>query len=207
MTVSEIIFYFTIYSFLGWFLEVLYASYKSKRFVNRGFLFGPFCPIYGFGVLSLIILLQPISSKPLLFFLGAILITSSIEYLTGFILEFIFKTNWWDYSDKKYNLNGKICLKFSIYWGILSLFLFYFIHPTIINFVSLILSKSFFYLPIIISLYFLTDFIFSLIFIINLRSFFRKLNNLKDDYQENLVLFKKRSKRLFQAFPHIKLIK
>ena len=183
---SEIILYFTIYSFIGWLLEVLYVIYNSKKFVNRGFLFGPFCPIYGLGVLLLITILQPIINYPFFFFLGAIIITSVLEYLTGFILESIFKTNWWDYSDQKYNLNGKICLKFSIYWGILSLILFYFIHPSIVSLISLIISNFSLYLSLIFLSYFIIDFIFSLIFIINLKKILNRLDNFKDKYQENL---------------------
>ncbi|MDD4026707.1 MAG: putative ABC transporter permease [Candidatus Shapirobacteria bacterium] len=204
---SEIILYFAIYSLIGWALEVLYASYESKKFVNRGFLFGPVCPIYGIGVLFLITILGPIANHPFLFFIGAIITTSALEYLTGFILESIFKTNWWDYSDQKYNLDGKICLKFSIYWGFLSLFLFYFIHPSIVSFVSLIILKTSFYLSLAIFMYFLIDFIISLIFIINLRSIFHKLDHLKDQYEDDFLKFKRRSRRLFKAFPHIKLVK
>ena len=182
---SEIILYFTIYSFIGWLLEVLYVIYNSKKFVNRGFLFGPFCPIYGLGVLLLITILQPIINYPFFFFVGAIIITSVLEYLTGFILESIFKTNWWDYSDQKYNLNGKICLKFSIYLGILSLILFYFIHPSIVSLISLIISNFSLYLSLIFLSYFIIDFIFSLIFIINLKKILNRLDNFKDKYQEN----------------------
>lgn len=213
---SELILYFTIYSFLGWFLEVLYVSYQSKKLVNRGFLFGPFCPIYGFGVVSLIFFLQPISSHPLLFFVGAIIITSLIEYLTGFFLELIFKANWWDYSDEKYNLNGKICLKFSLYWGFLSLFLFYFIHPSISQFVSLIISKTSFYLPLVIFIYFLIDFIFTLTSLFDFRKISKNLQSLKEHYKDRLEDFEKeqikifnnfknKHKHFFNAFPNIKL--
>ena len=165
-------------------------SYQCKKLVNRGFLFGPFCPIYGFGVLLLIVSLSPISSSPLLFFIGAIAITSSLEYLTGFILEKIFKTNWWDYSNEKYNLDGKICLKFSIYWGFLSLVLFYFIHPTINSLTTKILNFSSFYLPFILVIYFTVDLVLSIISVAHLQ---QHIKNQKH--------------RLFKAFPHVKLSK
>ncbi len=217
-SLSELILYFLIYSFFGWVLEILYVSYHSKKFVNRGFLFGPFCPIYGFGVLLFLILLQPIYNYPLLFFIGAIIVTSSVEYLTGFIFEKFFKTTLWDYSNENYNLHGRICLRISIYWGFLSTFFFYFIQPNITQFVSFILSKSSIYLPIIILLYFITDFVITLISFFNLKKIFNNIELLKEKYLDDLenfnkeqktvyTNFKKSHRRLFKAFPKIKLVK
>lgn len=217
-SLPELILYFLIYSFFGWVLEILYVSYHSKKLVNRGFLFGPFLPIYGFGVIFFLILLQPIYNYPLLFFIGAIIITSSLEYLTGFIFEKFFKTTLWDYSNEDYNLHGKICLRISIYWGFLSTFFFYFIQPNINQFVSFILSKSSIYLPAIIVLYFITDFIITLISFLNLKKIFNSIESLKEKYLDDLenfnkeqnkiyTNFKRNHHRLFKAFPNIKLVK
>lgn len=216
-SLPELILYFLIYSFFGWVLEILYVSYHSKKFTNRGFLFGPFLPIYGFSVLSLLILLQPIYNYPLLFFIGAIIITSSVEYLTGFIFEKLFKTTLWDYSKESYNLQGRICLRISIYWGFLSTFFFYFIQPNISQFVSFILSKSSIYLPTIILLYFIIDFIITLISFFGLKKIFKNIESLKEKYLDDLenfnkeqkkiyTNFKKSHRRLFKAFPDIKLV-
>ncbi|MDD2483317.1 MAG: putative ABC transporter permease, partial [Candidatus Shapirobacteria bacterium] len=168
-----------------------------------------------------IILLSPIAYSPFLFFIGAIIVTSSLEYFTGFVLESIFKTTWWDYSDEKYNFDGKICLKFSIYWGFLSLFLFYFIHSSISQFVSLIISKTSFYLSSVLFLYFLADFIFTIISLYGFKNILEKFNQLKNQKIDQLELnhfkneiiekqneifkhFTQKYKRLIRAFPNLK---
>lgn len=179
---GKLVFYFTIYSFLGWLVEVAFAYSVSKKFVNRGFLFGPFCPIYGFGLLSLIILLKPFDKNIFLFFIGAILTTSIIEYLTGFVLEKIFKTHWWNYSHEKFNLHGYICLKFSIYWGVFGTLLYYFIHPSI----DLLVNNTPYQLVLIlfpiIFTYFLTDFIFTLHSLFKIKTIYKNLRKIKKNY-------------------------
>ena len=227
---TQLIFYFAIYSFLGWLVEVAYAYSISKKFVNRGFLFGPFCPIYGFGLLSLIVLLQSFTKNIFLFFIGAILTTSAIEYFTGFILEKIFKTHWWDYSKEKFNLHGYICLKFSIYWGIFGTLLYYFIHPFIALSVSHIPRILILILSPLIFIYFLTDFIFTIHSLFKIKSIYKNFQKIRENYtaiaknfrQQTLSKldfirvkreFKKnkyhfhqkiKNHRIFKAFPKIK---
>lgn len=127
---------FMIYAFLGWCLEVVYVGLNSGRFVNRGFLNGPYCPIYGFGVLIVITLLSPLQENLLLLFIGSVILTSTLEFLTGFILEKVFSQRWWDYSDIPFNLMGHICLKFSIFWGLGCIFVIKIIHPYIVAIVN-----------------------------------------------------------------------
>ena len=101
---------FVLYAFIGWCTKVVYTAVTLGRFVNRGFLNEPVCPIYGFGMLLVIFCLSPLQNNLLLFFVGAILLTSALEWITGFILEKVFRAKWWDYSDSPFNLNGYICL-------------------------------------------------------------------------------------------------
>ncbi|HZJ86037.1 MAG TPA: putative ABC transporter permease, partial [Erysipelotrichaceae bacterium] len=110
--------YFMIYSFLGWVIETIYCSLAEKRYVPRGFLNGPLTPIYGFGAIGLIFLLQDIKTVSLVF-LSGVVATSFLEYVASYLLELIFDMHWWDYSGDKYNLNGRIKLKNSILFGIL----------------------------------------------------------------------------------------
>lgn len=127
----HIILSFFIYSFLGWLCECIYCGIPAKKFINRGFLAGPYCPIYGCGAIAVILLLEPFdTSFPLLFLMG-IIITSALEYLTSYLMEIIFHTKWWDYSSYPYNLHGRICLKNSLLFGLMVLFVYYGIHPTI----------------------------------------------------------------------------
>lgn len=122
---------FFIYAFLGWCTEVAFAAFKEHRFVNRGFLNGPICPVYGFGVVAVIHFLTPLRSNLLLLYLGSALLVTAIEWLTGFILEKVFHNKWWDYSNMPLNLNGYVCLLFSLIWGVFCVFIVDVFHPMI----------------------------------------------------------------------------
>ena len=114
--------WFFIYSFLGWVWETFYVSTKHGEFVNRGFVSGPFCTIYGFGAISVYLILKPIENHVLLLFLGGIVVATVLEYITAVLMESIFHTSWWDYSDQKFNFQGRICLGVSLGWGVLTFF-------------------------------------------------------------------------------------
>ena len=122
---------FFVYAFLGWCTEVSYAALQTGKFVNRGFLNGPVCPIYGFGVVIILACLTPLKQHFILLFLGSVVLTSLLELVTGFVLEKLFHQRWWDYSDDPFNIGGYICLKFSIAWGLACLFVVDILHPTI----------------------------------------------------------------------------
>ena len=125
--------YFFIYSVLGWIVETLYCRTLDGKWTNRGFLFGPYCPIYGFGALIIIAFLQNFKSSFIaVFFLGMIF-TSILEYLTSFLLEKLFDAKWWDYSKMKFNINVRICLLNSLEFAFLGVVLTYIVHPTISN--------------------------------------------------------------------------
>ena len=125
--------YFFIYSVLGWIVETLYCRTLDGKWTNRGFLFGPYCPIYGFGALIIIAFLQNFKSSFIaVFFLGMIF-ASILEYLTSFLLEKLFDAKWWDYSKMKFNINGRICLLNSLEFAFLGVVLTYIVHPTISN--------------------------------------------------------------------------
>jgi uncharacterized membrane protein len=129
---------FFIYAFLGWCTEVSYAALVTGKFVNRGFLNGPVCPVYGFGVVIVLAGLTPLEDNLLLLFLGSVVLTSSLEWLTGFVLEKLFHQRWWDYSDQPFNLSGYVCLRFSIAWGFACLFVVKLLHPTVLLLIRLV---------------------------------------------------------------------
>lgn len=137
MSLRQIILYFCIYSFLGWIIEVVYHAVSQGRIVNRGFLNGPVCPIYGFGALTVVSLSgaaaakDPSLSNPVTVFFFGMLLASCIEYFAGWLLDKLFRAQWWDYSDKPWNLRGYICLEFSILWGIASVIEIFILHPFI----------------------------------------------------------------------------
>ncbi|MDD4571479.1 MAG: hypothetical protein PHN47_03215 [Clostridia bacterium] len=128
--------YLLIYAFIGWCSECTYCSIPEKHFINRGFLNGPLCPIYGFGALLIIVLLMPFSIEPVLVFFLGILVTSALEYFTSYFMEKIFHAKWWDYSTYPYNLNGRICLKNSFFFGIMCLIAIYLLHPLVTDWVA-----------------------------------------------------------------------
>ncbi len=131
MTLYTVLWYFFAYAFLGWCAEVSYAALRTGQFVNRGFLNGPVCPIYGVGVVIVVGLLTPVKENPLLLFICSVVLTSALEWITGFVLERLFHQKWWDYSDLPFNLNGYICPLFSVLWGVACLLVMDVIHPAV----------------------------------------------------------------------------
>lgn len=117
-TLYDVCFIFFFYSVLGWCVEVCYMTVQLGYFENRGFLNGPLCPIYGFGVLMVIILLTPLVSNLLVLFVGSALLCTALELAVGVGMEKLFHNTWWDYSMEKFNYKGYICLKISIMWGL-----------------------------------------------------------------------------------------
>jgi Predicted membrane protein len=127
-----------IYAFLGWCAEVAYAAVNTGKFVNRGFLNGAVCPIYGVGAVIIIAFLTPLRENIFLLFLGSVLLTSALEWFTGWAFNKIFSHKWWDYSDLPFNIGGYTCLKFSLMWGLVCLLVMNVIHPIIQNLVLLV---------------------------------------------------------------------
>lgn len=120
---------FLTYAFLGWCMEVTCKLIQFKRFINRGFLIGPYCPIYGWGALAITLLLQRYTNDIIVLFVMAVIVCSFIEYFTSYFMEKKYHARWWDYSNKKFNINGRICLDTMIPFGILGVFIMYVSNP------------------------------------------------------------------------------
>ena len=134
----EVVMWFLTYSMMGWLVESIYLSFCYHKITNRGFAKGPFCPIYGFGALTVFFILRPYSDNSiLLFFLGSFLATT-LEFLTALVMKRIFGEIWWDYHEKPFNYRGIICLESSIAWGFYTLFLFMFLQNIVAAFVAMI---------------------------------------------------------------------
>ena len=134
----QILAYFLIYSCLGWCLEVVYAAATTGQIVNRGFLNGPVCPIYGFGMVIVLFALTPFAHSTLALYIGGVILPSALELVGGWALYKLYHTRWWDYSDKPFNIGGYICLEFSLLWGVGTLVMMKAIHPTIAGLVELV---------------------------------------------------------------------
>lgn len=137
LSLYYIISWFFIYSFLGWVWESAYVSIKSRKLVNRGFVNGPFCTIYGAGAVTIYLILRPLRENLALLYLGGVVVATALEYITGWIMETVFHTRWWDYSDKKFNLHGYISLASSLLWGVFSVLLFKLLQPFVFWITSL----------------------------------------------------------------------
>ncbi len=194
MDFDQIFFYFILYSFLGFILETFYRSFLIRKLAYPGFLYGPYCPIYGFGLISLLIFLVPLKGGLWLFLPAAFLLTSGLEYVTSYLLEKLLGIRLWDYKEKKININGRVSLEFSIYWTVLSFLFVYFIHPFFqaipeyLNSISILSILKYILIPILF-----IDFIFS----VNKAIFTRKeisalslvlaeMDNLKDNAGERI---------------------
>lgn len=138
MSLYQILWYFLLYAFTGWCIEVVFCSVNTGKFVNRGFLNGPLCPIYGFGAVAVVVLLTPIQNSILLLYVGSVIVCSLLELVAGFLMKKLFHTTWWDYSDQPFNIGGYVCLKFSLLWGVACLVLMRVVHPAVTALVSFI---------------------------------------------------------------------
>lgn len=168
-SIYQLLWLFLIYSFLGWCVEVSFVAVTSGKVVNRGFLNGPVCPIYGVGMLGALLLLEPVSGNLLLLFLLGMLLCTLVELIGGWVLERAFHTRWWDYSDEPFNLGGYICLRFSIMWGLAVTFAVRLIHPLIFAMVNWIpMLPGGILLGLLYGL-FTADFVLTLITVIGLR--------------------------------------
>ena len=155
--ISILIISFFIYSVIGWLWETIICSIHEKKFVYRGFLSGPYCPIYGFGALSFLLLASPFKGSWVGLFIAGTIIASVLEYITSYALEKSFNAKWWDYSDHKYNLNGRIALIPSLFWGFLSLVLIYFVNEPIHNLGDTIYQNFSIWPSLIIAIVMLAD--------------------------------------------------
>ena len=201
---------FLIYSMLGWLIEVIRTYTSQHKFVNRGFLIGPYCPIYGIGVLLIINFLQEYMDNFIVLFLLAMLLCMTLEYLTSYIMEVLFNARWWDYSNRKFNINGRICLETAIPFGLCGLVIMYLVNPLLVSILDMIPRMILIILGISLMVIFLVDFVLSFIVILKFKNI--KLDKFKDDTEEMNKLVKdyliknsRWTKRLVNSFPNFKI--
>lgn len=168
-SIYELAWLFLIYAFLGWCVEVSFVAVTLGQVVNRGFLNGPVCPIYGVGMVGVLLLLEPVSNSLILLFLLGMLLCTAVELAGGWVLEKVFHTRWWDYTNQPFNLGGYICLGFSIMWGLAVTFVVRLVHPVIYALVAWLPHTLGLVLVIVLYILFITDFILTLITIVGLK--------------------------------------
>ncbi len=200
---------FFIFSFFGWIMEELHTLPLYKKFVNRGFLIGPILPIYGTGGILITLLLTKYKEDPIVLFCMAVVICSVLEYLTSFIMEKLFKTRWWDYSNKLFNVNGRVCLSNMIAFGFIGILFIYYINPAIIGVLYKINPLVLKVVLSILLICFLADLTISTIIIYGfkgaglelLKDSTEELNKKVKEVLENKGIL---TRRIVRAFPEFK---
>lgn len=203
---------FLIYSTIGWMMEVALCSIQQKKLVDRGFLIGPYCPIYGVSAIIIIFLLKKYETDVIALFVMATIICSIMEYLTSYFMEKIFHTRWWDYTHMKFNINGRICLSNSILFGVLGLLLMYFINPFFQNILLMIPKFIFIIISIILLLVFISDVIvsFNIINKIKLTAENVRMDKTEEITKKVREILQKKSllyRRVANAFPNLEILK
>lgn len=152
---------FMIYSIIGWIIEIIPKSIQSKRFINRGFLIGPYLPIYGSGAIIMTLLLNDFSDKSIILFVSSLIICSFLEYMTSYLMEKIFKARWWDYSNRLFNLNGRIWIGNAILFGLCGVLVLKIGNPIFLKYINKIDDTILFLVTIVLFITFIIDVIIS----------------------------------------------
>lgn len=207
----RVFYIFIIYAIIGWLMEVAIVSVKKRKITARGFLIGPWCPIYGFGALFITFLLKKYYEDPIVLFIMSFLLGTILEYITSYIMEKLFHARWWDYSDHRFHINGRVSLTTSLGFGALGLILVYFFNPFFLKIIKNIPTIIFNIIMIIVFVIFIVDIVTSYVIISNLKK--EGYSNIKDitekaNEEVKKVLRNKSifNRRLLNAFPHLKFI-
>lgn len=203
--------YFILYSIIGWIIESTFVFLGTKKWVDRGFLIGPYLPIYGWGSILMILYLTQYKDNIITVFILGVVVCSILEYITSYVMEKLFKTRWWDYSNNKFNLNGRICGKNCLLFGVLGVLLIYIIHPLLTNIVNKIPINILNIITIIIFTIFIIDNIISFNVCTKFKKTLTNLDLKKDSTKEFTKTVKETlynnhkilERRLIKAFPDI----
>jgi len=214
--ISKYFILFMMYSFAGWLMETSWVSYSNKKIVDRGFLIGPYCPIYGFGAILIVLLLNRFSFNPVVLFLATMIVCGALEYFTSWYMEKVFKARWWDYSDRKININGRICLRNLIAFGVMGLVVIYFINPHFEKWIGYLNEEYLRGLFFILWTIFIIDFVLSTIVVYGFRTITEKVNKegMADNTEQITKMVREQlakksffHKRFLDAYPKLEAIR
>ena len=212
MNCAELFLFFMIYSFLGWVVEVINNFIHEKRFINRGFLIGPYCPIYGVGGVIATIFLTKYKESIIVLFVMSMSLFALLEYFTSYLMEKLFKARWWDYTDYRFNINGRICLETLIPFGLLGCFAIYVVNPILFSIYSMTNIFVLRFIALVLFIIFIIDFSISLKIINSFKDtavkFLKKDNTEEITKKVKEILLSKSvwTKRLIESFPKAKAV-
>lgn len=202
---------FLIYSFIGWSMEVVLELIRTKKFINRGFLIGPYCPIYGVGVILITFLLEGYKSDIIVAFILAMLLCGILEYSTSYFMEKLFNARWWEYSTHRFNINGRVSLEVLIMFGIGGCLVTYILNPILLQFLSSIPSLVLSIVSIISLIIIIVDNIISFDIILEFKNTTLQFKDSTEEISKKVKeMIKQKSvlgKRLIDAFPDLEMIK
>ena len=206
--VYQLLWIFFVYSFIGWCGEAAMAAVRRHKFVNRGFVSGPLCPVYGAGAAAVAVFLPELHDRLFFLFLGGMIVTTFVEYLTGRLLELIFHRKWWDYSDEKFNLDGYVCLKNSAIWGLCSALMICFFDPLLCRLIDLIPRLAGNILLWILGVLLVIDAVGSGIAVLGLKKKQSRITQITEELHKTSKLLENAlttriQKRMVRAFPNI----
>ena len=206
--VYQLLWIFSVYSFIGWCGEAAMAAVRRHKFVNRGFVSGPLCPVYGAGAAAVAVFLPELHDRLFFLFLGGMIVTTFVEYLTGRLLELIFHRKWWDYSDEKFNLDGYVCLKNSAIWGLCSVLMICFFDPLLCRLIDLIPRLAGNILLWILGVLLVIDAVGSGIAVLGLKKKQSRITQITEELHKTSKLLENAlttriQRRMVSAFPNI----
>ena len=177
------LFFFYLYCFFGWCFESAYVSLKSGKPVNRGFMRGPFLPLYGSGAIMMLVVSMPFQDHVFLTYIAGVIGATVLEYITGVMMEALFKVRYWDYSNQKFNFQGHICLSSSIAWGFLTILMTRVVHRPVERFAMMIPGHVLFPVTMLLTVYIVVDFTLSFKAAMELRDILAKMQRLKEEIE------------------------
>ena len=211
-TIETYFLLFISYAFLGWCMEVICKLIEKGKFVDRGFLIGPYCPIYGWGALAITILLKRYAYDPIILFVMSVVICSILEYFTSYFMEKKYHARWWDYSNKKFNINGRICLETMVPFGILGVIIMYAINPILMDLYQSIPQLALHVISALLFIGFIVDNIISSNIMSSIKVEGSKIvkDNTEEITEKVKQILREKSwlhRRLMEAYPNLKDIK
>lgn len=177
------LFFFYMYCFFGWCFESAWVSFKSRKLVNRGFMRGPFLPLYGSGAIMMLVVSMPFRDNLLLTYFAGVIGATVLEYITGVTMEALFKVRYWDYSNQHFNYQGHICLSSSVAWGFLTILMTRVVHQSIEQVVMAIPQKPLSYFTAMVTIYIVIDFTLSFKAALDLRDVLDRMQRLKEEME------------------------
>lgn len=197
---------FMFYSFAGWLMEVIISFFQKRKIINRGFLVGPICPIYGTGALLLSFIVSSVET-PLVIFCVAVVGSAILEYVVSYLMEKIFRVRWWDYTDQPFNLNGRICISAALSFGVIGVLMLKVITPSLLGMISSLPVVIIYIIAGLLAAWLVFDVLLSLWLILGVRVTVGTVqrdatDEISERVQEILMDKGKLNRRLVKAFPN-----